>query len=108
MGFPITFVRCFFQKHGRILRFNGTVARGVHGVSELGFLIGLADILGVQSCQRKRNPYDIVAVMTVARDCLMALTALDEGQELDHCSVPPGDTAVPITEQRPSTGTRVS
>jgi hypothetical protein len=108
MGFPTTFVRRFFCKHDRILRFDGTVARGVRGVSELDFLLGLADVLGVPSCRRKSHPYDIVAVMAVARDCLTALAALDEGQELKNCCVPPRDGVIPPVVSRPSTVAHLS
>jgi hypothetical protein len=37
-GFKASFVQRFNKKHSRVLKFDGTVVRGVRGVSELGFV----------------------------------------------------------------------
>ena len=83
MGFAPAFVRRFYRKHTRVLRFDGTMARGIHGVNELEFLRGVADALGVRSSEDGWDPRDVAVTSVVARQCLDAVTKIDRQRERD-------------------------
>ncbi len=76
-GFKASFIHRFEKKHSRVLRFDGTVARGVRGINELEFLRGLADVLGVRSFEDLWDPRDTVTTTAVAQKCLDALSAIE-------------------------------
>jgi len=96
MGFERSFVRPFFRKHGRVLLFDGTVARKVRGVNEFEFLRSVADVLGVRPFADRWDPRDTVTTVRVAHDCHRLLEMLPEVQEPDVVA----ETVAPETEAR--------
>jgi hypothetical protein len=96
MGFPPSFVRRFCRKHDKVLRFDGTVARGVRGVNELEFLHGLAETLGVRPFAEPWDPRDTTATTAVAGQCLAAWAALEDGRGTDAWPAPGPDAPAEI------------
>lgn len=78
MGFPAGFVRRFFNKHTRVLLFNGAVQRGIRGVNELEFLRGVAEALGVRSFADTWDPRDMGTTTAVAQQCRHALAMMGD------------------------------
>lgn len=85
MGFRPVFVRQFLKKHAKVLRFDGTIARGVRGINELELLRGLADALGVRPFADQWDPRDIMTTTAVARACLHTLEMMPQGQRSATC-----------------------
>jgi hypothetical protein len=96
MGFPSSFVRQFLRKHRKVLLFGGTVARGVRGINELEFLRGLAEVLGVRPFTNPWDPHDTMTTTAVARQCLAAWAALEDGRGTDALPAPGPDARAEI------------
>jgi hypothetical protein len=75
MGFESSFVRRFFHKHTKVLRFDGTIGRGLRGINDVEFLRGVAEALGVRSFADTWDPRDMGTTTAVAQQCLAALAA---------------------------------
>ena len=97
MGFPPSFVRQFFRKHRKVLRFDGTVARGVRGVNELEFLRGLAKVLGVRPFAEPWDPRDTMTTTAVARQGLNAWAVREDGRRPDAWPAPGPKAAAETT-----------
>jgi hypothetical protein len=96
MGFPSSFVRRFLRKHRKVLRFDGTVVRGVRGVNELEFLRGLAEVLGVRPFAESWDSRDTTTTTAVARQCLAAWATLEDGRGTDALPAPGPDAPAEI------------
>jgi hypothetical protein len=96
MGFEPWFVRRFLHKHAKVLRFDGTTGPG-RGISELEFLRGVAEALGVRRFEDAWDPRDTVTTTAVAQKCLEALAAIESNRaEADSAGRTP-DVATPPT-----------
>jgi hypothetical protein len=77
MGFPSWFVGQFLRKQRKVLLLDGTVQRGVRGVSELDFLWGLADAIGADTSQARRMSSVPRQIRICAEACISALDQID-------------------------------
>lgn len=82
MGFEQCFVRQFLRKHRKVLLPNGTVQRGVRGVSEVDFLWGLADSIGADTTEARRISSGWKRTRSCAEACLRVLERIDGEEQI--------------------------
>jgi hypothetical protein len=81
MGFPSWSVRQFLRKHRKVILPKGRVLRKVRGINEIDFLYGLADAIGAETTEARRNSSGWKRTVLCAEACLRVLERIDgEGQ----------------------------
>ena len=82
MGFPSWFVRQYFRKHSGVLQMDGRVQRNVRGVSEAGFLWGLAEAIGADTTEADRTRSNWKRTRLCVEACLAALDRIKSTEQV--------------------------